>query len=427
MQELIILINKKQIYEVDEGEIMPYMQLINIQRNQRDKYEEVYKSRYESESTFRYEFNIKSNEAFLVINKDIILKIDKILSLNSQLIELLGELSKISQIQFTRYCLVEEVKITNEIEGVNSTRKEIKAILNTDEKKKSNQRLYGLVKKYQYLDKKEIALDNCEDIRMLYDELVLDEVIEENFKNRPDGLLFRKEKVYVQSSTMEVIHEGIAPEEKIIELLSKSLELLQRKDHNFLIGIAVFHYMFGYIHPFYDGNGRISRFISSYLLSKKLHQLVSYRLSYSINLNKSKYYKMFKDANEERNRGELTYFVNGFFDLLVESITSLIDIISEKKEQLEYFEGILASLVGNNRREILAASILLQNSLFGMEGLNVKELAQACDLSISKTRRTISSLDDKGLFRKTTISRAIHYDIDIDKLLEKNIDNTKHQ
>ena len=121
---------------MDEGGIMPYMQLINIQRNQRDKYEEVYKSRYDSESTFRYEFNIKSNKAFLVINKDILSKMDKILSLNSQLIELLGELPEIAQIQFTRYCLIEEVRITNEIEGVNSTRKEIKSILNTDKKKK---------------------------------------------------------------------------------------------------------------------------------------------------------------------------------------------------------------------------------------------------------------------------------------------------
>ena len=281
------------------------------------------------------------------------------------------------------------------------------------------------MKKYQYLDKKEIALDTCEDIRELYNELVLDEVIEEKFENRPDGLLFRKEKVYVQSPTMELIHEGISPEEKIIELLSKSLELVQSKNHNFMIGIAVFHYMFGYVHPFYDGNGRMSRFISSYLLSKKLHHLVSYRLSYSISYNKSKYYKMFKDANEERNRGELTYFVNDFFYLLIESIESLIDAISEKKEQFEYFKGLLVNLVGIDQREILVAFVLLQNSLFGMEGLNVNEVAQACNLSISKTRRIISSLEDKDLFKKTTISRAIHYDIDIDKLLEKSVGNAK--
>ena len=52
-----------------------------------------------------------------------------------------------------------------------------------------------------------------------------------------------------------------------------------------LIRISIFHYLIGYIHPFYNGNGRLSRFVSSYLLSRDLEPLLSYRLSYTIKEN----------------------------------------------------------------------------------------------------------------------------------------------
>ncbi len=36
-----------------------------------------------------------------------------------------------------------------------------------------------------------------------------------------------------------------------------------------LVSIAVFHYLFGYVHPFYDGNGRMARYLSSIFCSEK--------------------------------------------------------------------------------------------------------------------------------------------------------------
>lgn len=49
-----------------------------------------------------------------------------------------------------------------------------------------------------------------------------------------------------------------------------------------LVRVSVFHFLFAYIHPFYDGNGRTNRFISSYVLSRSFSPIVGYRLSYSV-------------------------------------------------------------------------------------------------------------------------------------------------
>ena len=96
------------------------------------------------------------------------------------------------------------------------------------------------------------------------------------------------------------------PESRIIETVEQSLSVLNDNDIDIFIRIAVFHYLFGYIHPFYDGNGRTSRFISSYLLSRELTPLIGFRLSYTIKENISKYYKAFEVCNDPHNKGELT-------------------------------------------------------------------------------------------------------------------------
>lgn len=90
--------------------------------------------------------------------------------------------------------------------------------------------------------------------------------------------------------------------------MEKALQFLHTDSCDYLLRIAVFHYLFGYIHPFYDGNGRTSRFISSYLLSQKLNSSIGYRLSYTIKEHLPQYHEAFKICNHYNNKGDLTPF-----------------------------------------------------------------------------------------------------------------------
>ena len=73
--------------------------------------------------------------------------------------------------------LVEEIRISNEIEGVVSTRKEINELMS---KKNPNKykRLYGMVNKYRQLirDNEELVINSSNDIRHLYNKTMLMDV-----------------------------------------------------------------------------------------------------------------------------------------------------------------------------------------------------------------------------------------------------------
>lgn len=188
-----------------------------------------------------------------------------------------------------RKILIDEAKQTNDIENVYSTRKELEERLEEvsqpNYRSKLDKRFEGLVNKYLMLMKgNDIPLSTCQDIRNIFDELVSTEIKKDNPNNLPDGQIFRKDGVDVTaaSGTQKVIHRGLHPEAKIIEYVSKGISLLQNVNINPFVRISIFHYLFGYIHPFYDGNGRVNRFISSYLLSKELHISVALALSGAI-------------------------------------------------------------------------------------------------------------------------------------------------
>ena len=397
---------------------MQYKRLSGIFYSNNNEYLKVYSDRYNSESTYRFDFDIKGNKAFLVINHDILQRIDDIYTLNRDLLKKMNNLPPIALQQYAKKCLVDEIKMTNEIEGVNSTRKEINEILNDKTENNKKRRLYGLVKKYELLMEEEINLESCEDIRKLYDELVLEEVLEEDLGNKPDGKLFRQGKVYVQDPTGKQIHTGIYPEDEIINNMTKGLSILNNDNYNYMVRIAIFHYLFGYIHPFYEGNGRTSRFISSYLLSKKLQFLVSYKLSYTIKENINSYHKLFKETNDEKNKGDLTLFVIKFFDILIKSLEELCESLDDRNNKLDYFKSIAAKICDGDYRKFNMLFILIQNTLFGDEGLDINDLNSICNIGVSKIRNTLKEFEQCNILYITKDGRKNLYDVNLNSMSE---------
>lgn len=91
-----------------------------------------------------------------------------------------------------------------------------------------------------------------------------------------------------------------------------------------LYGCRLFHFLFAYIHPFYDGNGRTNRFISSYVLSRSFSPIVGYRLSYSVKSVSKNITRGFRFCEHPLNKGDITPFVISFSGLVVDAMESML-------------------------------------------------------------------------------------------------------
>ena len=105
---------------------LEYILLSKEYYRNRDHYLQLYNDRYNGEFTLHFPIYINGNKAFMTYSSELlqlvagIYKADKKLSLN------ISNMPGIALEQFTRRCLVDEIKLTNDIEGVYSTRREIR-------------------------------------------------------------------------------------------------------------------------------------------------------------------------------------------------------------------------------------------------------------------------------------------------------------
>lgn len=382
---------------------MKYVPLSKIYYSNNNKFLAEYESRKNSAYSISLGIDINGKEAFFVVLPDSLLKISNIYKKFTELNKLCLILPKLAYESYERNCLIDEIIITNDIEGIRSTRKEVLEVLNADEGSDKTLRFNGMIKKYVSLLGDEensftIKLDTSADLRKLYNEFVLNEI---KPSNHPDGEIFRKDIAEVVSSTQQVKHTGIFPEAKIVAYIDESLQLFKRNDIHSLYKIAILHYLIGYIHPFYDGNGRLSRFISSYLLKQEFNALVALRLSYTIKNTKKNYYKSFDICNDKNNMGDLTIFINYFCDVIEESLDSLIEKLKTGKEILDNFSDLLKSKYRNldpteQKKTWDVLWYLIQNDLFSHEPLDRKQLSTLLKVSAGTANTYVNSLIKSG-------------------------------
>lgn len=357
---------------------MSYKELKSLYYGDNEVYVQEYLNRFNSEEAKRINFHIGENQAFFSQNTEVMTLAYKIAKLDKEIGKLCDALPGVAIDQYLKKCLIDEIVITNKIEGVHSSRKEISEaldILETQSKTKGKkQRFISLVNKYLKLIRNEpISLKNCKDIRDIYDEVFLEEIVYEEPDNKPDGEIFRKESVSIHSDTDKVIHVGLTPENKIIEATTLALQFLNDDSIEELFRICIFHYLIEYIHPFYDGNGRLGRLILSYGISRVLSPLISFRISETIKENVNAYYKAFKTCNDQRNLGDLTPFLLMQLNMILTSMEELRKSLQQKLATWNKYEKAIE--VRCDDSELLKLySYLVQAALFGEKGISMSEL-----------------------------------------------------
>ncbi len=374
-----------------------------------DEFNTLYFNKYNSPSTIHFDISINGYNAFLVLNSEISLLIEKIMKCDYDLNNLVLSQENGLKIQnwIQNRCLVEEIIHNNQIEGIISTRKEIQELLQKKERK-SYRRFSGLVDQYRYITQQGFTpFHNSIDIRNTYDSLLLEDIKKEDIKNIPDGQLFRKERVQVISSSRP-IHEGLVPETNIISTMDLSLTILNDKTIPMFIRIIVFHYFFGYIHPFYDGNGRMARFITSNYLSDIVSKTSALRFSIACKKQQKKYYEAFKVTNDIRNRADLTFFVLSVLEIYYEELMCFKEEMDQRIKEYNYYMEVIKRL----NLEKFSKTILfdlLSNDYFGMNQIDIRYLVAEHKKARSTVITHLNHLKDKGFVSFEKSGRTIYY------------------
>lgn len=158
--------------------------------------------------------------------------------------------------------------------------------------------------------------------------------IQQELVDNSAGIRSTPGTVLKNDKTGNIVYTPPQEKEEILDLLTNFINHFNQPDDlSPLINLAILHYQFESIHPFYDGNGRTGRILNIlYLILNELIDVPILYLSSYIIENKPEYYKLLNQTNKTGNWGDWIVFM-----LKAVEITSrdTITRITNIKDQLD--------------------------------------------------------------------------------------------
>ena len=162
-----------------------------------------------------------------------------------------------------------------------------------------------------------------------------------------------------------------------------------------LIKDALSVYEFLSIHPFQDGNGRLSRLLASLLLLKNGYSWIQYvSFEHEIENRKSEYYKVLMDAQKNRPGENVTKWISFFTSCLINIQSNLMLKLEESKK-------------GNEKltpREQRISFYILNHP-----GCSSGDVSIKLDIPLPTVKKTLGELLNKKIINKEGIGRATVY------------------
>ena len=216
----------------------------------------------------------------------------------------------------------------------------------------------------------------------------------------------------VNSNTGEIIYTPPQVEKEIRDLLKNLEDYINdfEDDIDPLIKMALIHYQFESIHPFYDGNGRTGRILNVlYLVLNNLLDSPILYLSNYINKNKRDYYRLFTEFRENGNYEEwIIYILKG----IEETSENTIKLIKKIQEEIELYKKEFVEKLP----KIYSDNLL--DSLFFEVYTRINYIEDRCGVTRQTAAAYLNQLVDAGLLEYEKIGReSIYKNVRLIKLL----------
>lgn len=217
----------------------------------------------------------------------------------------------------------------------------------------------------------------------------------------------------------EKVHYVAPPQSSIEKDIDDLLEWIAKADENIYIKSALAHLWFVSIHPYDDGNGRIARAITDYILSSKDKtntQFKLYSVSMAINSDRKGYYSVLdKTTNLFINRSfDFTPWLKWHLEILNNAMISANEQIQYLIQKTKFWDRHRESNLNERQIKVLNKILDVGNDKFE-GGINTKKYTSIVKKSKATVVRDIQELVAKGCLEQIegTSGRNVRYRIKI--------------
>lgn len=204
----------------------------------------------------------------------------------------------------------------------------------------------------------------------------------------------------------EKVHFQAPDTEKVDEEMARFIDWFNKTKMDLVIKAAIAHVWFVTIHPFEDGNGRITRALTDMLLaqSDKSNQRF-YSMSAQIRLERKQYYEIL----EQTHKGDLniTDWIIWFLNCLMKALESTESVFTKVLFKADFWQSQQKTILNDRQQK------LLNKLLDGFEGkMTSSKWAKIAKCSKDSAVRDINDLIEKGILQKEEArGRSTNYEL----------------
>ena len=299
----------------------------------------------------------------------------------------------------------DEIIATSAIESIDFSRDSVRKILKgMAPKDEQENRILGIKHGLEFIADTSNKITE-ENLYKLYMMAVGDFIIGDD--KLLEGNYYRHDTVYVVSDRVE--HSGL-DYKKVPEFMKALIEFANAEDDiNDLIKATIIHFYIAFVHPFFDGNGRMARLVHLWFLIQKGYQSALF-IPFSSQIEKSRkaYYDSFTAIEENKKLSgkiDLTpfilYFINNVYNKMNEG-SATVEILSVYNDAVKNGEI--------TEKETKLWKFVL--SYYGTEEFSTKQLEKDFgDAAYATIRGFVLKLEALGLLSSVKYGPRVKYKV----------------